>query len=365
MNTEPATDLHRLSFVMDLTLRQMDSKGTEELFYDVARGDLRFDPACPLCQARDSAVLTDVQLSGLNFFETSVCHRCLHVWRSISPGREWFQARWKQIASPGLGVFNPELEKARLARYHIYYALIRRYVASGRLLDIGAAYGTGVDFFRHRGFDVEALEVEDDRARYINERLGIVAHHSAVEDFKPSGPGFDVILFAHCLEHLDDPRLALSHVAQCLEPKRGLLYLEVPLPWALNDWGDALYMAHKHNFMEVGLDRLIRECGLTIVEKFAIPEPGMEADHLGMLLTRGDAYPTRPTRDNWLGGEPSLARITELYHLNMPHRARLAAGPIHYHVPYINNFFYIVRLRQGAFHAMAQANHFEFRRDAS
>lgn len=353
----------RVSICMDNTLEKLQQKTGGELFYTVAPEDLLIAHDCPLCGSKDRTVISTVEMGGLNFFETSTCNDCVHVWRSVSPGRKWFQSRWKQISTKELEVFNPDLEKDRLSRYRMYYTLLTRYLKSGKLLDVGAAYGSGVNFFRSRGFDVQAVEVEDDRAHYIREKLGITAYHTALEDLDLSGEQFDIILFAHCLEHLDDPRYTLSKIAEWINPERGLIYLEVPLLWTMVDWRDGFFMAHKHNFIEDNLERLAAECGLTVVEKFLVPDQESDIDNFGMILTKSKNY-TPLQQKPFFTEAKGAQRARALYHHNLPFAQAKADEVLRYEVPYMNHFYYIVRMQQGEFiPTPGETNRFTFVRE--
>ncbi len=364
MTVQTQKQKERVSICMDNTLEVLAQREPEELFYSVSAADLLKLPHCPVCMSENRLVISEVSKEGLSFFETSTCNECAHVWRSISPGCRWFQQRWKQIATGKLEVFNPKLEQDRLGRYRQYYTLLSRFMRKGKLLDVGAAYGSGVDFFRRRGFDVQAVEVEDDRAHYILEQLGIKVHHSALEDLNLAREQFDVILFAHCLEHLDDPRAMLQKLAGWVNPERGLIYLEIPILWTMVDWRDAFFMAHKHNFTEEGVERMARECGLRVVEKFLVPDEESDIDNFGMLLTKSDVYPAlkQPTLLPGKGGAKGAAAM---YRHNMPFAGSLDANePLHYDVPYINHFYYIVRMQQGEIRSAQGANRFTFVRTA-
>jgi 2-polyprenyl-3-methyl-5-hydroxy-6-metoxy-1,4-benzoquinol methylase len=359
------TQQQRVSICMENTLHRLDQKPESETRYSVTASDLLIEDYCPVCASKKLDLISDVTMDGLIFFATSACTDCNHVFRSTAPNRNWFQQRWKQIATGELEVFNPTLELDRLHRYRLYYTLLSRYRRSGKLLDVGAAYGSGANFLKERGWDVEALEVEDDRANYIREKLGITVHHQAVEDLELPKDSMDVILFAHCLEHLDDPRLALKKLASWLNPEHGLIYLEVPILWTIVDWRDAFFMAHKHNFVEEGLAKLVEECGLFTLEKFLVPDMETGIANFGMLLSRNKAMQVLKDPGTLLPASTEANAIRKLYTSGMPIEWKAdATAPLHYHVPYMNHFYYIVRMQQGEWKPVSgQPNHFAFERN--
>jgi SAM-dependent methyltransferase len=352
----------KVSTCMDSTLAQLDQKMGQEFFYSISAPDLLIQENCPVCGSTSLHLLNDVALEGLVFFATSTCGDCYHVFRNIMPGCDWFRDRWKQIATSELEVFNPTLEQDRLHRYRMYYTLLSRFKREGSLLDVGAAYGSGVNFFKEKGWSVQALEIEDDRANYIRQKHGIAVHHGTIDELELPKGSLDVILFSHCLEHVDHPRASLEKLASWLKEDGGLLYLEVPILWTVVDWRDAFFMAHKHNFVEEGLHKLVEDCGLYAVEKFLVPDMETGINNLGMLLSRRPQQASAP-KTPFIQGDKSVEAVRELYTRFMPAEWHVdARQPVHYHVPYINHFYYIVRMQQGAFMPAGQSNQFVFKK---
>jgi SAM-dependent methyltransferase len=233
------------------TLARVAMKAEGHRIYPINEPDLLMVSRCSLCGSSSLSPLTEVYLEGtLNFCSTSACNDCLHTFRTISPSRQWFQQRWKQISTKKLEVFNPDVEDIRKRRYEKYNKLLSPYVAGRRMLDIGAAYGTGTKVFQEQGFDVEALEPEDDKANYIENLLKIYVYTKPVEEFVLEQRSYDLVIFAHCLEHLDQPSFVISRMKSLLKKGTGILYVEVPILWNFVTWSDAFYLTHKNNFTE-------------------------------------------------------------------------------------------------------------------
>src|ERR671934_681452 len=109
--------------------------------------------------------------------------------------------------------------------------LIGEHVGSGRLLDVGCGHGLLLDEARRRGFEVVGLELSRAAARHARETLGLEVVEQPVEAFVDLD-GFDVVVLADVLEHLDDPVAAVDRCAGLLRPG-GALCVVTPDPSSL------------------------------------------------------------------------------------------------------------------------------------
>jgi SAM-dependent methyltransferase len=106
--------------------------------------------------------------------------------------------------------------------------LIAEQVPAGRLLDVGCGHGLLLDEARSRGYDTVGLELSRSAARHAREELGLDVREAPVEDFADAG-GFDVVVLADVLEHLDDPVAAVDRCGDLLRPG-GVLCVVTPDP---------------------------------------------------------------------------------------------------------------------------------------
>ena len=109
--------------------------------------------------------------------------------------------------------------------------LIGRFVPRGRLLDVGCGPGLLLDEARRRGYDPLGLELSHASAVHARDALGLDVRELALEDFADEGdpPGFDVVVLADVIEHLDDP---VDGIARCAALLRagGVLCVVTPDP---------------------------------------------------------------------------------------------------------------------------------------
>ena len=327
------------------TLAQLAHSQEEHNFYPIGPSDLMFVQSCALCGSQNMSLLIEVRLeTGLNFFATSVCNDCIYTFRTISPAVGWFKKCWKAIATQELKVFNPQVEEIRRRRYEDYWQLLSNYAPGGRMLDVGAAYGTGSSVFRDRGYRVEALEPEDDKANYIRQFHQIPVHSGTVEEITPTEGSYDLVVFAHCLEHLDHPKVALKKIAALVEPVSGILYVEVPVTRNFVTWSDALYLTHKSNFTEQNLLRLLAEVGLEVLEITWFRHTPEEPWDLGVVAR--PAVGVGRSEDNHTTGDSfAVEDVEALYRKGLP----VSSVPpldqvLRYRVPYIEQFYCTLRL---------------------
>lgn len=314
--------------------------------YPIKKYDLLTAEMCCLCNSRSISRLTEVYIeSKLNIFSTSVCDDCLYTFRSISPSYKWFQKCWRKISTKKLNVFNPEMEEIRKRRYEKYYDLLSKYAKNGQLLDVGAAYGTGTKVFQHQGFNVEAVEPDEDKANYLENFLNIPVHAHSIEEFVLQKKNYDLIIFAHCLEHLDNPALVMSHIKNLLT-ENGMLYLEVPILWNYVSWSDALYLAHKSNFTEENINRLVTNNGFEILEKVHFQHAVDEPWDFGLVLR--PAADTTQTKEDFENRQEknTVDDVRRLYRKDLPLKQIPALDKVlRYNVPYIEQFYHTLNLK--------------------
>jgi 2-polyprenyl-3-methyl-5-hydroxy-6-metoxy-1,4-benzoquinol methylase len=100
---------------------------------------------------------------------------------------------------------------------------------SGKLLEIGPWIGIFSSNAKDAGFDVTALEIDQNCVEFLNDVVGIRAIQSSypAETLGRMDDTFDVIAIWHALEHLPDPWLVVQKAAERLNPG-GVLLIAIP-----------------------------------------------------------------------------------------------------------------------------------------
>ena len=100
--------------------------------------------------------------------------------------------------------------------------------ARPRILDIGASFGTFLEYFAEQGWESVGVEPSRLAARVAVEELGLNVHNAMLEDVTVSDLGgpFDVAHIAGTLDHLLDPDGFIARCARELVVPGGLLCIE-------------------------------------------------------------------------------------------------------------------------------------------
>jgi SAM-dependent methyltransferase len=150
------------------------------------------------------------------------CGRCgLEFWNP-APGfraEDVYDAAYFSDASAGHGYDDyADLESVLRLNFARRLARIPRPQHSGRLLDIGAAFGFAVSEARNAGWDASGIEISVAAAR----RAGCAAPGRVLVANALQTPfasdAFDVVTLWDVLEHLSDPHAAIAEVARLLRP---------------------------------------------------------------------------------------------------------------------------------------------------
>lgn len=97
---------------------------------------------------------------------------------------------------------------------------------SGRLLDIGTGTGYFADAMRQRGWQVQAVEKNEQARLFAKERFGLeVKPHTALQELASND--FDVITLWHVMEHLEHLNETWNKLHELLVEK-GVLIIAVP-----------------------------------------------------------------------------------------------------------------------------------------
>lgn len=106
-------------------------------------------------------------------------------------------------------------------------AVVRRYVPSGRLLDVGSGEGLFLSVASKAGYDARGMEISSWGADYARRTYGVEVFNAPLEKSGFVEEEFDAITMWHTLEHLIDP-IATLKIARRILRKGGRLFVAVP-----------------------------------------------------------------------------------------------------------------------------------------
>lgn len=224
---------------------------------------------CYLCGSVDQPAVRDIAGHRLVF-----CVQCgLGETRGASAATyngAYLESLWTG-ADPSQGQVEQAV-RAELPRVR----RIQRTATGRRLLEVGAGHGYFLEAARRRGFDVVGLDVSSAAAEFCASRFGISVQVAAVEDAEIAQGAFDVVAGWHVLEHLADPRAALSKLASWLAPA-GILAVEVPNYESYDaraigeKWAGWQPAYHRWHFTPRSLVRLLDEAGFDTERRWSPP----------------------------------------------------------------------------------------------
>jgi SAM-dependent methyltransferase/glycosyltransferase involved in cell wall biosynthesis len=214
------------------------------------------------------------------------CHECGTVQQPSLPAGGELHEIYRSIEDDA---YLAE-EEGRRATARRLLDLIGRYHSAGRLLEVGCGHGLLLDEARRRGYEVSGVELSAAAVGYARDVLGLDVREQPLEAVR-SEEGFDAIVMADVIEHLDDPLAALDQCRDLLAPG-GVLCVVTPDPSAAiarvagrRWWG---YLpAHTFLMPRLTLRELLGSRGLVV------------SDDVGLVRTFSARY--------WIGGLAHLA----------------------------------------------------------
>ena len=93
--------------------------------------------------------------------------------------------------------------KRLYARHHL--AIIKKYIRSGSLLEIGAGAGYFLEEAKKEGFEVYGIELNKVQANFINHTLAIPCEESPLDESSFDGRKFDIVYHCDVISHFYDP----------------------------------------------------------------------------------------------------------------------------------------------------------------
>lgn len=120
---------------------------------------------------------------------------------------------------------------AHLPAQRFKIELVTRFIGKGALLEIGASNGAFCRLAQQAGFDVSAIEMDEDCVKFLRSKLGVRVLASADPAAALAGEelSFDAICLWHTIEHLPRPWDVLKQAGRHLKPN-GVLVIAAPNP---------------------------------------------------------------------------------------------------------------------------------------
>ncbi len=190
--------------------------------------------SCKLCGGTDYSVyLARVYVLGEQTFDLVRCSECGLVRVAPMPDVETVRGLYTydyfdRDFSCGIrkGSYL-ETEATRVSEYREALEGIKRHRSSGKLLEIGCAGGSFLNYARRAGYEVEGVDISEWAVATAREQFGLTVHHGRLIEAGLPETSFDIVFMGDLLEHEPEPVEFLTEIKRLLKPD-GLVVIKVP-----------------------------------------------------------------------------------------------------------------------------------------
>lgn len=276
--------------------------------------------ACPGCGTRRRPwLLATVERMAVPH-RTVLCRDCGLCYASPRMTRAALDAFYRDLywrMPDGVAAWGDE--RPRFARGESILAATRERIPAGALVvEVGCGPGYNLVPFQRAGFRAVGFEPDARCAASARERFALDVRAGGADELVASGLRADLLVVAHVIEHLPDPRQFLAGARGVLAPG-GVLLVEVPglrnldHPSYGGDLLSYLQVAHLYNFTQRTLTRLVEAAGFEV----------LAADESARVLARAAGSPSAEPR--WSRGAENAGDLRA--YLGAKERAHVARLP--------------------------------------
>lgn len=230
--------------------------------------------SCPICQQKNSLSQTSHRCTDYltkHIFTLLKCHACgCYITQGLSqhPGTDYYNTAYYNSEA---GKFSPLIEKIFRFNHQKNAKFVYNNFHPKRVLEIGCGRAYILRELKQLGVQVYCLESAG-AAEWIlkNQQINVVS--LAEENIWPFEPEFfQLLVFWHVFEHLQDPIAALEQASQVLD-KAGILCISVPniasyqARLGLATWFHLDVPRHLFHFSKKGLIELLEKHDYEIIK---------------------------------------------------------------------------------------------------
>lgn len=229
---------------------------------------------CPLCgsaEKQNYLSLQDYFLSGEDF-RIEKCDQCGFLFTNPRPYAEKLGDYYKSEeyishSNTSKDLISRIYKAVRSFTLKQKYRVVSRRKAKGKILDIGSGTGELLNFFRHKGWQVQGIEPDADARNFARNEYDLPVEDEEYLDEIP-GKSFDVITMWHVLEHVPNLNARIETLSRILKDE-GIIVIAVPNPesydanyygkfWAAFDVPRHLYHFRKQDIKNIFAKRNLR-----------------------------------------------------------------------------------------------------------
>ena len=214
------------------------------------------------------------------------CNGCKHAFQSVKPDEDLMQMIYSEFynyPSAMLSGFSQEREKTFLRFFYDKVIPICEKQNLNRILEIACFDGYILNDLSKKGFTV--CGCDPSKGADIAEQFGIKVYKRFfnADDFIMKNEFFDIIIFRHFIEHVQDPVGLLNNAKKVLT-KQGLIIFETPNVEYYMGHGsfECFNFQHFQNFSLYSVGETLKRASLNLSDHEVTPE------NLIVISTRGD-----------------------------------------------------------------------------
>lgn len=233
-------------------------------------------PRCPACGSTTDGA-TYFSKGGYRYLR---CDVCKSLFLGNPPTPEELERIYSFDSGYHQAFDDPDSSASRAHRHDAltYLAFARRFITSGRVLDVGCSAGFFLDEARKTGFHVTGLELSPDTAALARTLYGLEVVVDTLDNFRdqqPRGAGWDLITLWDVIEHVPDPVAVLQAAFDLLVPGGRVILLtpradglfprlSAPLGRLTGYWPHAEPPHHLSQFSSPGIQAALTTTGFTV-----------------------------------------------------------------------------------------------------
>lgn len=250
--------------------------------------------SCPICGSADTGLAYELIECSL-----LTCAACSHCFSTLRPGADpevygedyYLERHREYFENPDTDLFARTLER-----------LERHWKRGGRVLDVGCGPGNWLVFLRERGYQAYGVETSAAAAQNARDK-GLDVACTEIGRYDPPA-AMDGMISWYVIEHIDDISDFIADSASVLSDggvavfatvdsgstiyRLGKLLHRLTLGWLRWPLQRICEVHHVQHFTRRSLDRVLRDNGFEILERFSAPFPAgsIHATALQRLLVR-------------------------------------------------------------------------------
>jgi len=257
---------------------------------------------CPLCDntcLEKELTCTDSFVSG-EHFDLFRCKECGFMFTQDYPQGndidQYYDSKdYISHSDTNKGLVNSLYHRVRrhMLKKKTQLVLTASHRKSGRLLDIGTGTGYFPAAMQKKGWEVEAIEKNEQTRAYAKEKFNLkVYNESALNTFSPET--FDVITLWHVMEHLENLDEVWTKLNELLTDT-GIVIIAVPnsasydAEYYGNQWAAYDVPRHLWHFTPATIQKWGAKHGFVLAARYPMP---FDAFYISMLSekNRGNKY---------------------------------------------------------------------------